>query len=150
MRGYKKHQFLTAIVVFVIAVAGVCYFCLRDNNLTKEAIFAMVEQQQVQLTEMARSDAPQAFKRPQGVRKIAVVDGTVDFYCGGSGVGSETVYYGFYYRADSTPDAVFCGTRFGAAGDLQPAGEGFVIRTEDNLYYTQPIGGGFYYYEAHF
>ena len=70
--------------------------------------------------------------------------------CGGSGVGSETAYYGFYYCPGGLPDAVFCGTRFGTATDLQPEGEGFIIRAEDNHYYTQYIGGGFYYYEAHF
>ena len=150
MRGYKKHQFLTAILVFVVAVAGVCIFYLKDNSLTKTQIFALVENNQAQLAEIVRSDAPQAAKRPLGVRKIAVVDGTVDFFCGGNGKGSETGYYGFYYRADGMPDAVFCGTRFGAAADLQPEGEGFVIRIGENVYYTQPIGGGFYYYEAHF
>ncbi len=150
MRGYKKHQFLTAIVVFAVAMVGVCIFYLKDNSLTKEQIFALVENNELLLTEIAQSDAPQAAKRPAGVQKIAVVDGTVDFYCGSSGRGSETVYYGFYYRADGMPDAVFCSARFGLAADLQAEGEGFVIRTEDRHYDTQPIGGGFYYYEAHF
>ena len=150
MRGYKKHQFLTAIVVFVVAMAGVCAFYLKDNSLTKEQIFALVENEQVRLTEIACSDAPQETKRPLGVRKITVVDGTVDFYCGGSGMGSESSYYGFYYAPDGEPDAVFCGTRFAAAGDLRPDGEGCAVQAEENTYYTQAIGGGFYYYEAHF
>lgn len=150
MRGYKKHQFLTALVVFAVAIAGVCAFYLRDDNLTKEQIFTLVEANEPLLVEIAQSNAPQTAKRPAGVQKIAVVDGTVDFYCGGSGVGSETAYYGFYYCPGGLPDAVFCGTRFGTATDLQPEGEGFIIRAEDNHYYTQYIGGGFYYYEAHF
>ena len=150
MRGYKKHQFLTAILVFVVVLVGVCYIYLKDNSLEKEQIFALVENNQVQLTEIACSETPQAAKRPLGVRKITVVDGTVDFYCGGKGMGSATAYYGFYYRADGMPDAVFCGARFGAAADLKPEGDGFGIRAEDNIYYTQAIGGGFYYYEAHF
>ena len=149
MRGYKKHPFLTALVVFAVALAGVYAFYLDDDNLTKEQIFALVENQTAALEEIARSDAPEQWKRPAGVKKITPVGDTVDFSCGGTGRGEDTVYYGFYYSPSRAPDTVFRGTQLGSAVQLQPEGKGFSVQTGSTYYYTEEIIEGFYYYEAH-
>lgn len=76
----------------------------------------------------------------------------ISFYCGGTGFGSATSYYGFYYSFDGTPKDYWCGTEFGSPGLLKPDGEGFSIKNsnDDNYYYTEKITDNFYYYEAHF
>ena len=149
VRFDQKHPFLTALAVFAVAVVGVYLFSIQDNNLTQEQIAALVEGDPQSLLAIAQSEALEAMTRPQGVRKITRVEGTVDFYCGAGGKGADAAYYGFYYRPDGEPDAVYCGTRFGPADQLQPEGDGFAIRREDKVYYTRHITGGFYYYEAH-
>lgn len=151
MRGNRKYQFLTALLVFAVAIAGVYVYHIRDEHLSQEQIYALVENNTAALEQIAQSEAPEQAKRPEGVKKIAVVDGTVDFGCGGSGTGEDTVYYGFYYSPNGTPDAVCCGVRFAAAKNLQAGGQGFVVQNgQGGQYYTQHIVGNFYYYKAEF
>lgn len=150
MRGKRKHQFVTALLVFAVAIVGVCYYYLRDDNLSREEIFALVEQRAAELESIAQSNVPTEMKGPEGVQRITVVDDVVDFYCGAGGVGADAVYYGFYYSPGGTADAVFCGTRFGETAQLQSEDGGFVIRDERRYYLTRQITGNFFYYEAHF
>ena len=109
-----------------------------------------MENSAAKLEAIAQSEEPTQAILPEGVSRIAVVDGVVEFDCGGAGTGDDTVYYGFYYNPNGSPDAVCCGARFAAAADLQPGGEGFAVVNGERYYYTQQIVGNFYYYEAHF
>lgn len=148
VRFDKKHPFLTALAVFVVAILGVYVFSMQENHLTQEEIIALVEGDPQSLLVIAQSEAPEAMTRPRGVRKITRIDTAVDFYCGSGGKEESAAYCGFYYRPDGAPDAVYCGARFGLAEELQPEGDGFVIRREDRTYYTRHITDGFYYYEV--
>ena len=148
VRFDKKHPFLTALAVFVVAILGVYVFSMQENHLTQEEIIALVEGDPQSLLVIARSEAPEAMTRPRGVQKITRIDTAVDFYCGSGGKEESAAYCGFYYRPDGGPDAVYCTARFGLAEELQPEGDGFVIRREDRTYYTRHITDGFYYYEV--
>ena len=88
----------------------------------------------------------------KGVQEVYSDTEIVDVYCGGSGFGSATSYYGFYYSPDGLPKDSWCGSSFGRAEQLKPDGEGFSIKysNDDNCYYTEKIRDNFYYYEAHF
>ena len=92
------------------------------------------------------------FKNKKLIREISRHDGGVSFFCGGSGFGSSTSYYGFYYSFDGAPKDYWCGTSFGSSELLKPDGVGFSIKysNDDNCYYTEKIMDNFYYYEAHF
>ena len=92
------------------------------------------------------------FKNKKLIREISRHDGGVSFFCGGSGFGSSTSYYGFYYSFDGAPKDYWCGTIFGSSELLKPDGVGFSIKysNDDNCYYTEKIMDNFYYYEAHF
>ena len=89
-------------------------------------------------------------KKP--IQEISRHEEGVSFYCGGTGFGSATSYYGFYYSFDGSPKDYWCGTSFGSPGQLKPDGDGFSIKNsnDDNCYYTEKIRDNFYYYEAHF
>lgn len=89
-------------------------------------------------------------KKP--IREISCHEEGVSFYCGGTGIGSATNYYGFYYSFDGLPKDYWCGTSFGSPGMLKPDGDGFSIKNsnDDDYYYTEKITDNFYYYEAHF
>ena len=88
----------------------------------------------------------------KSIQEISRHEEGVSFYCGGTGFGSATSYYGFYYSFDGTPKDYWCGTSFGSPEQLKPDGDGFSIKysNDDNCYYTEKIMDNFYYYEAHF
>jgi len=79
----------------------------------------------------------------KGLRSISVRKYTVDFNCGGSGFGSATSYYGFYYTEDKS---ILDGRGF------EQKGNGWLLKEEngDNWYYTERIIENFYYYEEHY
>lgn len=148
---HNKHPFLTALLVFAVAIAGVYVYHTQDDGLTKNQIYALVVDNAAALEAVAQSEEPSQMKRAEGVKKISVVDGVVEFSCGGTGTGKDTVYVGFYYSPDGDPDAVCRGTRFAAAENLRAGGQGFVVQNgQGGQYYTQHIVGSFYYYEARF
>lgn len=69
----------------------------------------------------------------------------VEFTCGGWGLGSSTSYYGVYY-SPSGPQPFQ-----GAEVELIPQEDGYAWQGEgDNRGFTRPLGGDFYYFEAHF
>lgn len=69
----------------------------------------------------------------------------VEFTCGGWGLGSSTSYYGVYY-SPSGPQPFQ-----GAGVELIPQEDGWAWQGEgDNQGFTRPLGGDFYYFEAHF
>jgi len=74
-------------------------------------------------------------------------DSSINFYCGGRGLGSETSYYGFFYSADDDMTAIWC-----SGSPLTRKGKGWEYQQPDgdNSYYTEKIADHFYYYEAHF
>ena len=70
-------------------------------------------------------------KKP--VHNIWLEDGAIYFYCGGSGFGSATNYYGFYYSFSGDPQYLFHN-----------------YPDRDDRYYTQIILDNFFYYEEHY
>ncbi len=69
----------------------------------------------------------------------------VEFTCGGWGLGSSTSYYGVYY-SPSGPQPFQ-----GAEVELASQNGGYAWQGEgDNRGFTRPLGGDFYYFEAHF
>ena len=146
---HNKHPFLTALLVFAVAIAGVYVYHTRDDGLNQEQIYALVENNTAALEAIAQSEEPSQMKRTEGVKKISVVDGVVEFSCGGIGTGEDTVYMGFYYSPDGAPDAVCRGIRFADRANLRAGGQGYVVQNgQGGQYYTQHIVGNFFYYRA--
>ena len=72
----------------------------------------------------------------------------VKFYCGGTGLGPSTSYYGFYYSPTDAPLAVDVPeTETLTSFD---DGWGWSEPNGDNSYYTERIMECWYYYEWHF
>ena len=90
------------------------------------------------------------FENKGFIKSIDADEATVEFYCGGAGVGSATSEVGFFYTADNDMTAVWCAPS--SASLLTPSGNGFEWQESngDNWYYTEHICGNFYYYEASF
>lgn len=98
--------------------------------------------------EAAESGDFTSLEKLRGVESVSRSDGCVDILCGGNGFGPGTHYYGLYY-AEEDIWAEF------AADPSSPwtvEGDGYRFREKDgdNVFYVEPLGGGYYYYEQHF
>ncbi len=145
---------LGAIVTTIIAF--VCFVILVNNilseNLSKNEIYSLVNENYNVILEDISENNYFDTKAIKGVKEVYSDTEVIEVYCGGSGMGSATNYYGFYYSPDNQPKTTWCGTDFGDVSSLNIDGNGFSIKysNDDNCYYTEKIRDNFYYYEAHF
>lgn len=88
------------------------------------------------------------------IKQIRMRHACIEFSCGGSGFGSETSYWGFYYSVSDDLSAL-CPVS-SSEQELRKSGEGYYWKESwqdprgDNTYYVEPIVGHFYYYEISF
>ncbi len=145
----------TIVIILIIAfISFVIWFdSMISDNLSKKEIFELVnENYSIIIEDVSENDFTDT-KKIKGVKEVYSDTDVIDVYCGGSGIGSATSYYGFYYSPDGLPRDAWCGSNFGRTPDeLIPEGKGFAIKNsnDDNYYYTEKIKDNFYYYEAHF
>lgn len=137
----------TIIVIFLILF---CSGCLLRDNLEKENIFEVVqENKKVILQDIKNNNYKQTLKI-NGIKEInpKTEDGYIEFYCGGVGIGSNTGYYGFYYSTSNEVNGLW----FIDEKELIFNGIGYLYKEKDgdNTYYTEKITDNFYYYEGHF
>ena len=141
------------LLVIVVVVSFMMWFSnMIDDSLSKKEIFKLVKDNySIILDDIEEKDFSDTEKL-KGVQEVYSDTEIVDVYCGGSGFGSATSYYGFYYSPDGLPKDSWCGSSFGRAEQLKPDGKGFSIKysNDDNCYYTEKIRDDFFYYEAHF
>lgn len=144
----------TSLLLVVVAV--VCFIMLFsnmiDDSLSKKEIFKLVNDNYTIILDDIKEKDFADTEKLKGVKEVDSDTEIIDVYCGGTGLGSATSYYGFYYSPDGLPKDSWCGTSFGSPEQLKPDGDGFSIKysNDDNCYYTEKIRDNFYYYEAHF
>ncbi len=114
-----------------------------DDSAAKEEIFEFVCEEEEALLQAIEKGDFSAFENKGFIKSIDADEATVEFYCGGAGVGSATSEVGFFYTADNDMTAVWC---------APPSGNGFEWHEPngDNWYYVEHICGNFYYYVASF
>lgn len=139
----KRALFVVGMLAFLVVLAGCGSPQARRNQ-----VFQLVEENYETLC----SDVEQwNFDRSRAIEGIESVEpdeggsAFVEYDCGGSGFGSSTAYWGFYYSANDDLTHIWC-----ANEPLLPSGDGFLYQQEDgdNRYYTEKIAEHFYYYEA--
>lgn len=149
-RGDLKLKRLIALFLSVILLFSLSSCVLTgglfSSHLSKAQIFRLVEKnEKVLLEDIANSDFKNS-KKIRGIEDVSPGESTVDFYCGGSGFGPATSYYGFYYSQNGEPSCIWVGGELSAEGN----GWGWREKNGDNRYYTEKITGYFFYYEVHF
>ena len=153
----KKIAIGCGTIVLILIIAFISFIIWFDSmisdNLSKKEIFELVnENYDIILNDIIENDFTDTEKL-KGIKEVYSDTEVIDVYCGGTGIGSATSYYGFYYSPDGLPKDAWCGSNFGRTADeLTPEGKGFAIKNsnDDNYYYTEKIRDNFYYYEAHF
>lgn len=153
MKVFLKALFSCFLILFAIIIAAVILIRAGlSDNLSKRQIFNLVEKHsEVILADITENNFDDTLSI-KGIKDIKFKDEAIDFYCGGSGMGSETSYYGFYYSENDEPIGMFGGTNISGSFELTPEGNGYIYREEnsDNSFYTEKIISGFYYYESQF
>ena len=94
------------------------------------------------------------------IRDVEIHDRYVDFYCGGSGLGSQTNYTGFFYTPDDDPLAMWRQNDYSCyvltPDDFVQTEEGWEYREHDhnefgdNYYSVRKLAPNYYYYYLHF
>ncbi len=140
--------------IFIIAFIcfAIWFNSMIDDSLSKKEIFDLVNDNYTTLLRDINEKDFSDTSSLSGVREVYSENEIIDVYCGGTGIGSATSYYGFYYSPDNQPKTTWCGSDFGDNSKLQADGKGFSIKysNDDNCYYTEKIRDNFYYYEVHF
>lgn len=113
--------------------------CAREVETHGEELAAFAQ------TCLETGEAPKELPLPGLVRQADLRGDYVEFTWGGWGLGSSTGYWGVYY-SPSGPQPFQ-----GAGVELIPQEDGWAWQGEgDNQGFTRPLGGDFYYFEAHF
>ncbi len=137
------------LIVAVLLVVGIVAFPSILNDLpSKKRVFALVNENHALLWEAIWTNEYEKALAIKGIQNVHVYDDAIEFYCGGSGMGSQTRYRGFYYSADNT----LSGLDFCRESGLSREEKGFSYyeKDGDNSYYTEKIRDNFFYYEAQF
>ena len=143
---------------FVLIALSVVFLILTgcSDRATKAEIFALVEENRSTIIENIQTCQLDNGKKISIVKETTPHDGYIDFYCGGSGMGGQTSYCGFYYfENDELENVQACLGKL-IAGDhgvtFVPHGDGYVWEENDgdNMLYFEKIADHFYYYEQKF
>lgn len=142
LSGCAEKFFGSAIFLFLAAT--------DDDSADKEEVFEFVCKKEEDLLKAIENGDFSAFENKGFIKYIDADEELVDFSCGGAGFGSATSYVGFYYSPNDNMTAIWCAPS--SVNSLTPSGNGFEWQEPngDNRYYTEHIGGHFYYYEASF
>ena len=120
----------------------------------KERIIRYVRKHEGLLLRYIEKRDDDILKNQPIIEQIRTNDTYIDFSCGGSGFGSKTSYWGFYY-SESDDLSALCPAS-SSKQELRKSGNGYVWEESwqnprgDNTYYVEPIVDHFYYYELTF
>ena len=141
-----------SLLFMILLFCSFCYFIFAatDDAMEKEDIFTLVTENQDFLLDYIEK---QDFLEPpalNGMKEVRIQDNTIEFSCGGSGLGSATYYCGFFYSESDDLNGIWCAPP--RASQLKPFENGFLYEegNGDNRYYAEHICGHFYFYEASF
>ena len=90
------------------------------------------------------------------IKSVDVSDGYVDFYCGGSGMGSQTNYTGFFFTPDDDPLALWREYDSKIDADFVETEDGWEYREfdhdakGDNVFIVRKLAPCYYYYYLHY
>ncbi len=154
------------IIITIFFMGMISKLLFPDDRMDKDELFTYVKEN-YELIEVAVEEINQLYDVqiygtdikdilgipfPDGVKKINMNESTVDFHCGGYGVGSGTGYTGFYYvLSENKPyieNNVANFSVLGYNGRFVPQESGWWWHeiNGDNSVYIENIIGDFYYY----
>ena len=146
-RGNSTTAWIALLICVMLLISG----CdSKKENRPQDEVAKLVNRNYTVILEDIKENDFSDTKALEGVEEVYSDGDALQVDCGGSGFGSETNYWGFYYSPEDRPLFVWCGDEW--LDPLQEDGNGFSYHESngDNSYYTEKIRDNFYYYEAHF
>lgn len=120
-----------------------------DDSLPKEKIFDIVTKKQEKIIGyIEEADFDKKIKI-RGIKWVndSREDGYINFYCGGSGMGGQSRYVGFYYLENDNID-VLINSYKNDLYSFDQVGNSYTFKEKDgdNSFYVEKITDCFYYY----
>jgi len=153
---FKKALTLLLTLTLVLSMSGCTelfgilflnYLVVKgDDRADKEEIFAFVRENEEELMRAVETEDFSVWENKGPIKDISADEDSIDFSCGGVGMGAETSYVGFYYTPENDMTAVWCAPY--VHGNLSGTSFEWCEPNGDNRYYTEHICGNFYYYTA--
>lgn len=139
------------ILSIIVSLAA----CNLEDRATKETIISFVLEKEERIRNCIETGDYTSIENNKPIKEINFENNCVDFYCGGMGVASGSMYVGFFYSKEDDIKAVWCAPSL-PEHTLIPCDDGYIwkeVWTDeggDNTYYAEKICENIYYYEAHF
>lgn len=147
-----KRIICVLLTLFLVFLLGGCEV---DDRAKKEDIISFVKEKEANILECIETGDFQALEGNRPILEISADGDCVDFYCGGMGFESGSMYVGFFYSKDNDMKAVWYAPSL-PERTLSPFGDGYIWKEEwtdeggGNTYYVEKICENIFYYEAHF
>lgn len=136
-------------VLLLTALIFLAETCDRMKELTdRDKIISLYTENAEVFRKAVETGDYDEVKALDGIQNVTELDDRIEFYCGGTGFGSETSYYGILYTED---DILNTWHRDGYYVDIE---DGDIVFYEggrgDNVLRYAPIEDGFYYFAESF
>lgn len=132
--------------VFLGVLFGAITLMTTSGLTSRDAVVRMYEKNEDAFLNAAATGDFSALKEIRGVEDVSAHEDYVDFFCGGSGMGSNTQYYGIFYSPDDNMCKVW-GAPYNEKLEPENGGYRWKEPDGDNEYYVEPLGNHFFYYE---
>lgn len=126
-----------------------------EDRAAKEDILSFVLEKEESILNCIETGDYTALEGQKPIVEISADDDCTDFYCGGSGFASGSMYVGFFYTKEDDMKAIWCAPSL-PEHTLTPCDNGYIwkeVWTDeggDNTYYVEKIVENIFYYEACF
>ena len=144
----KRAFISTVLLALLILVLTSCRIPLDDRE-SKKTVIEYVNDNTDLILKSIKSGDYSEIEKSDIIKKIDEREDCIDFFCGGSGFGSATIYGGFFYSPNDDMYAIWCAS---PRDSLSPRGKGYYWEEPygDNYYYVEKICDNIFYYYAHF
>lgn len=142
---------ITAIL-YILILCPLIVSC-SANFTGKDKIIQLYVSHENLFSEAALTGDFESLEKISGVQKVSIRESDesceVDIFCGGSGFGSSTHYYGIRYSETFDPCACM---NDDPLSEWKAEGNGYRFdeANGDNSFYYEPLGNHYFYYEEHY
>ena len=148
------------IIVFIICSFVMLSGCMGNDEKSFDSINKCFLQDFSVIDAAVKNEQYDDATSLRWIKSVDVSDGYIDFYCGGSGMGSQTNYTGFFFTPDDDPLAMWRKNdpvhHVMTAADFIETEDGWEYRERDhnaggdNVFIVKKLAPCYYYYYLHF
>lgn len=151
MKIKKVYSILGGVFMIILLLSG----C--NDKSSKETIINSVNKNHEIILQSIEQNDFSGCKMISIIKEINSHNNYIEFYCGGTGMGGETSYCGFYYFDNDDIQHIMDTLSIFMKGEPNKIafiqeGEGYVWKDaqSDNLIYFEKITNHFYYFEQEY